>query len=86
MTAKKKPLTARDLLAARARERAVKLPNEEALAHLEELMRENDKIPNRLNRVPASEAMRLLASHGWPCGRSKFDQLIREQYSRRWEA
>lgn len=82
-----KRLTARELLErAKARANTNWLPSKEALAELEVLMRENDKIENRLHRVKARDAIELLRSHGYPCERSKFARVIRTVFGRGWDA
>lgn len=74
-------MSAKDVLE-RARSRAATrdLPSEEALAELEELLRLRDAG----EPILVSDALELLASHGWRRARSAFDKLLRDQYGRKW--
>jgi hypothetical protein len=75
-----KPLTAKDLLARASARKSENLPSKEALAELAKLMELRDQGHN----ITAADAMELLNSHGWTCGRTRFDKLMRDQYKRGW--
>jgi hypothetical protein len=76
-----KPLTA-DTLIADAKQPRDALPD--ALrVELAKLMKHNDRAP-RDKRVTVDAAIKLCAVHGYRCGESKFDRMVRREFGRKW--
>jgi len=78
-----KPLSASDLIASATSYKDQ--PSSAALRVLDEVFEHNkSKRPRQAGYVTADAVMGMLASHGWPCSRSKLNRLTKERYGKTW--